>query len=242
LSRAASQLSDPSDLEEIDVAGAMEGLAFDLMDEQQRARMTQAVLQGVQSLKNDLAAGKPLEEPVLPGIEEKLDELQSFLRAHLSADGRWASKRPNTPNRHVRRPDARPARSRSRRAGLEGSIAVYSKLFGVEPAKQRPGYANFAIAEPPLKLVLLEGRSGEATRMDHLGVEVAHTDQVTAATRRLEDAGLATFEESDTSCCYALQDKVWVHGPGQELGGLRRQNRRRRSRPEPGWPVAVRSW
>jgi catechol 2,3-dioxygenase-like lactoylglutathione lyase family enzyme len=101
-------------------------------------------------------------------------------------------------------------------ADLESSIAFYSKLFGVEPAKRRPGYANFAITEPPLKLVLLEGETGEATRMDHLGVEVEETEQVTAATQRLKDAGLATFEENDTSCCYALQDKVWVHGPGQE--------------------------
>ncbi len=101
-------------------------------------------------------------------------------------------------------------------ADLEGSIAFYSKLFGVEPAKRRPGYANFAIAEPPLKLVLIEGEPGEATRMDHLGVEVEDTAQVTAAAQRLKDAGLATFEENDTSCCYALQDKVWVHGPGSE--------------------------
>jgi catechol 2,3-dioxygenase-like lactoylglutathione lyase family enzyme len=101
-------------------------------------------------------------------------------------------------------------------ADLEGSILFYSRLFGVEPAKRRPGYANFAIAEPPLKLVLLEGEAGEATRMDHLGVEVDGTEQVTAAARRLTDAGLATFEENDTSCCYALQDKVWVHGPGRE--------------------------
>jgi catechol 2,3-dioxygenase-like lactoylglutathione lyase family enzyme len=101
-------------------------------------------------------------------------------------------------------------------ADLEGSIAFYSTLFGVEPAKRRPGYANFAITEPPLKLVLLEGQSGELTRMDHLGVEVEDTEQVTAAAQRLKDAGLATFEEKDTSCCYALQDKVWVHGPGDE--------------------------
>jgi catechol 2,3-dioxygenase-like lactoylglutathione lyase family enzyme len=101
-------------------------------------------------------------------------------------------------------------------ADLESSILFYSKLFGVGPAKRRPGYANFAIAEPPLKLVLLEGEPGEATRMDHLGVEVEGTEQVDAATRRLKDAGLATFEENDTSCCYALQDKVWVHGPGSE--------------------------
>ncbi|MGW5261531.1 ArsI/CadI family heavy metal resistance metalloenzyme [Microbispora sp. NPDC004025] len=101
-------------------------------------------------------------------------------------------------------------------ADLEGSIAFYSKLFGVEPAKRRPGYANFAIAEPPLKLVLLEGEEGEPTRMDHLGVEVDDSAQVTAATDRLKEAGLATFEENDTTCCYALQDKVWVHGPGGE--------------------------
>ncbi|MCG0287665.1 ArsI/CadI family heavy metal resistance metalloenzyme [Streptomyces sp. PSAA01] len=99
---------------------------------------------------------------------------------------------------------------------LEASVVFYSKLFGVEPAKRRPGYANFAIAEPPLKLVLVEGEAGQETRLDHLGVEVTSTDQVTAAADRLEDAGLATFEENDTSCCYALQDKVWVHGPGKE--------------------------
>ncbi|MFD7588308.1 ArsI/CadI family heavy metal resistance metalloenzyme [Kitasatospora sp. NPDC059811] len=101
-------------------------------------------------------------------------------------------------------------------ADLEGSIAFYSKLFNAEPAKRRPGYANFAIAEPPLKLVLIEGEAGEDTRIDHLGVEVATADEVTAATARLKDSGLATFEENDTSCCYALQDKVWVTGPGKE--------------------------
>ncbi|WP_432037462.1 ArsI/CadI family heavy metal resistance metalloenzyme [Streptomyces cucumeris] len=99
---------------------------------------------------------------------------------------------------------------------LDASVAFYSKLFGAEPAKRRPGYANFAITEPPLKLVLIEGEAGQDTRLDHLGVEVASTDQVNAATDRLKDAGLATFEENDTSCCYALQDKVWVHGPGKE--------------------------
>ncbi|MEU8508549.1 ArsI/CadI family heavy metal resistance metalloenzyme [Streptomyces brevispora] len=101
-------------------------------------------------------------------------------------------------------------------ADLEASVAFYSKLFGVEPAKRRPGYANFAITTPPLKLVLIEGEPGQETRLDHLGVEVDTTDEVTAATTRLKDAGLATFEENDTSCCYALQDKVWVHGPGKE--------------------------
>ncbi|MFC9284728.1 ArsI/CadI family heavy metal resistance metalloenzyme [Streptomyces collinus] len=99
---------------------------------------------------------------------------------------------------------------------LEASITFYAKLFGTEPAKRRAGYANFAIAEPPLKLVLIEGEPGEETRLDHLGVEVDSTEQVGAAAGRLKDAGLATFEENDTSCCYALQDKVWVHGPGGE--------------------------
>ncbi|WP_406323018.1 ArsI/CadI family heavy metal resistance metalloenzyme [Streptomyces sp. NBC_01637] len=99
---------------------------------------------------------------------------------------------------------------------LSASIAFYTKLFGTEPTKLRDGYANFAIAEPPLKLVLVEGNAGEDTRMDHLGVEVESTDAVHAATTRLSEAGLATAEENDTTCCYALQDKVWVHGPGQE--------------------------
>ncbi|PWV54666.1 ArsI/CadI family heavy metal resistance metalloenzyme [Nocardiopsis sp. L17-MgMaSL7] len=101
-------------------------------------------------------------------------------------------------------------------ADLEASVAFYSTLFGVEPAKRRPGYANFAIAEPPLKLVLIEGEPGQETRLDHLGVEVEETAKVDAATARFRDSGLATFEENDTSCCYAVQDKVWVHGPGRE--------------------------
>ncbi|MFF5392152.1 ArsI/CadI family heavy metal resistance metalloenzyme [Streptomyces sp. NPDC013012] len=101
-------------------------------------------------------------------------------------------------------------------ADLEGSVAFYTKLFGVEPAKRRPGYANFAVAEPPLKLVLIEGEADEDARLDHLGVEVGSTEQVTAAANRLKDAGLVTAEENDTSCCYALQDKVWVTGPGGE--------------------------
>ena len=93
-------------------------------------------------------------------------------------------------------------------ADLEGSVAFYSKLFGAEPAKLRPGYANFAIAEPPLKLVLIEGTADEPTRMDHLGVEVETAGEVTAATARLAAAGLATATEEDTACCYAVQDKV----------------------------------
>jgi catechol 2,3-dioxygenase-like lactoylglutathione lyase family enzyme len=99
---------------------------------------------------------------------------------------------------------------------IDEAVAFYRNLFGAEPAKRRPGYANFAITTPPLKLVLIEGEPGQETRLDHLGVEVDTTEEVTAATTRLGDAGLATFEENDTSCCYALQDKVWVHGPGKE--------------------------
>jgi catechol 2,3-dioxygenase-like lactoylglutathione lyase family enzyme len=101
-------------------------------------------------------------------------------------------------------------------ADLEASVAFYSKLFGAEPAKRRPGYANFAIAEPPLKLVLLEGTPGDPTRMDHLGVEVETTGQVTGATTRLAAEGLPTVTEEDTACCYAVQDKVWVTAPGGE--------------------------
>lgn len=101
-------------------------------------------------------------------------------------------------------------------ADLDASVAFYSVLFGVEPAKRRPGYANFAVAEPPLKLVLIEGEAGQETRLDHLGVEVEAVHRVDAATQRFKDSGLATFEENDTECCYAVQDKVWVHGPGKE--------------------------
>ena len=101
-------------------------------------------------------------------------------------------------------------------ADLDGSVAFYSKLFGAEPAKRRPGYANFAIDEPPLKLVLIEGDAGRPTVLDHLGVEVFSTGEVAAATQRLAASGLVTLAEDDTACCYARQDKVWVHGPGRE--------------------------
>jgi catechol 2,3-dioxygenase-like lactoylglutathione lyase family enzyme len=101
-------------------------------------------------------------------------------------------------------------------ADLDAAVDFYSRLFAAVPAKRRPGYANFAIAEPPLKLVLLEGEPGQPTRMDHLGVEVPSTDDVTAATSRLADAGLVTRVEDNTTCCYAVQDKVWVSGPGGE--------------------------
>lgn len=99
---------------------------------------------------------------------------------------------------------------------LAGSIDFYSKLFKTEPAKRRPGYANFAIEQPALKLVLLEGEPGQPTVMDHLGVEVESSGEVSAAAKRLTGEGLETLTEDNTTCCYALQDKVWVHGPGQE--------------------------
>src|SRR6187455_2782196 len=93
-------------------------------------------------------------------------------------------------------------------ADLDQAVDFYSKLFATEPAKRRPGYANFAIAEPPLKLVLLEGVGAPGT-MNHLGVEVMSTDEVAAATSRLAGEGLATATENEVSCCYAVQDKVW---------------------------------
>jgi catechol 2,3-dioxygenase-like lactoylglutathione lyase family enzyme len=98
---------------------------------------------------------------------------------------------------------------------LDDAIAFYSKLFATEPAKVKPGYANFAIAEPPLKLVLIEGH-GEPGTLNHLGVEVASTDEVGAAQVRLAATGLATATEDEVTCCFAVQDKVWVDGPDHE--------------------------
>ena len=94
---------------------------------------------------------------------------------------------------------------------LESSIAFYSTLFGTEPHKVREGYANFAVADPPLKLVLIES-PGQGGSVNHLGVEVADVDTVDAELTRLAAAGFATTEERDTVCCYAKQDKFWVQG------------------------------
>jgi catechol 2,3-dioxygenase-like lactoylglutathione lyase family enzyme len=94
---------------------------------------------------------------------------------------------------------------------IDQAVAFYSKLFGAEPAKRRPGYANFAIAEPPLKLVLLEN-PGQAGTLNHLGVEVPDAETVGAEQARLADAGLASTAEGETTCCYARQDKFWVQG------------------------------
>jgi catechol 2,3-dioxygenase-like lactoylglutathione lyase family enzyme len=94
---------------------------------------------------------------------------------------------------------------------LAESIAFYTRLFGTGPAKQRPGYANFAIAEPPLKLILMEN-PGQGGSLNHLGVEVADTGTVDAEQTRLAEAGLVSVDERDTTCCYARQDKFWVKG------------------------------
>jgi len=98
---------------------------------------------------------------------------------------------------------------------VDEAVAFYSRLFDAEPAKRRPGYANFALEEPALKLVLVEN-PGAGGSLNHLGVEVASAAEVVDATRRLAGTGLATEVEDGTTCCYALQDKVWVTGPGGE--------------------------
>ena len=94
---------------------------------------------------------------------------------------------------------------------LDAAVAFYSKLFNAEPAKVRPGYANFAVAEPPLKLVLIEGSQGGT--LNHLGVEVESAELVEATGQRLAEEGLVTATEEGVACCYARQDKVWVDDP-----------------------------
>jgi lactoylglutathione lyase len=98
---------------------------------------------------------------------------------------------------------------------LDRAVDFYSRLFATQPAKVRPGYANFAIADPPLKLVLIEN-DGQGGSLNHLGVEVESTDDVAAATERLATEGLAVATEDGVACCYARQDKVWVDGPSGE--------------------------
>ena len=94
---------------------------------------------------------------------------------------------------------------------IDEAVEFYSKMFATEPNKRKPGYANFAIADPPLKLVLFE-KAGADSRLNHLGVEVMSTDEVTAHQARLTGEGLVPVEENGT-CCFAKQDKVWVDGP-----------------------------
>lgn len=98
---------------------------------------------------------------------------------------------------------------------LDEAVAFYSKLFAAQPAKLKPGYANFALTEPALKLVLLEN-PGNGGTLNHLGVEVDSSDTVHSEIARLTGEGLFTDEEIGTTCCFATQDKVWVTGPGGE--------------------------
>lgn len=98
---------------------------------------------------------------------------------------------------------------------LDQAVAFYSKLFDVPPAKRKPGYANFAVAEPPLKLVLLEN-PGKGGTINHLGVEVESSEKVHGEIARLSGEGLFTEEEINSTCCFATQDKVWVTGPAGE--------------------------
>jgi hypothetical protein len=97
-------------------------------------------------------------------------------------------------------------------SNLDEAISFYSKFFNTPPSKVRDGYANFAVDEPPLKLVLIEG-AGEPGSINHLGVEVFTSEEVVAATTRLSNEGMATDIENSTTCCYAVQNKVWVDGP-----------------------------
>jgi catechol 2,3-dioxygenase-like lactoylglutathione lyase family enzyme len=94
---------------------------------------------------------------------------------------------------------------------LDTSIAFYSTLFGTAPAKIRPGYANFVVADPPLKLVLIEN-PGEGGSLNHLGVEVSDVDAVDSEQTRLAARGMSSIDERGTTCCYAKQDKFWVEG------------------------------
>ena len=95
---------------------------------------------------------------------------------------------------------------------IDEAVDFYSKMFAIEPAKRKPGYANFAIADPPLKLVLFE-KAGGGNRLNHLGVEVEHASQVTAAKNRMTDSGLYNTGVRDVTCCFADKTEVWVDGP-----------------------------
>ncbi len=102
---------------------------------------------------------------------------------------------------------------------LDEAIRFYSTLFGTHPAKVKPGYANFAVTEPPLKLVLLE-TPGHGGTINHLGVEVESSEMVPQEISLLTGEGMFTEEEIGTTCCFATQDKVWITGPGGEVGDL----------------------
>ena len=96
-------------------------------------------------------------------------------------------------------------------SNIDEAIAYYSKMFGVGPAKVREGYANFAIADPPLKLVLIEGH-GEAGTLNHVGVELEDTQAVADKITHAQNVGLPIEVQESTTCCFAVQDKVWVKG------------------------------
>jgi predicted enzyme related to lactoylglutathione lyase len=96
---------------------------------------------------------------------------------------------------------------------VERSVPFYEALFGVTPEKRRPGYAKFPVASPTLNFTLTQGRRSELGAFDHAGIQVETTDDVLAAKERLVAAGLAAFDELDTTCCYARQDKIWVRDP-----------------------------
>lgn len=97
---------------------------------------------------------------------------------------------------------------------IDEAVEFYSKMFDTEPARRRPGYANFAIADPPLKLVLIEGPKGGT--LNHLGVEVETAEEVERAEHRLDDSGLATTGIDDTVCCWATKTETWVTGPDDQ--------------------------
>jgi hypothetical protein len=109
-----------------------------------------------------------------------------------------------------------PSAARLERRQSGRAIDFYSTLFATGPAKVRPGYANFAVVDPPLKLVLIEDATQAPGSLNHLGVEVETTDEVAAAQGRLAAASLVTAHEEEVACCYALQAKVWVNGPNGE--------------------------
>lgn len=98
---------------------------------------------------------------------------------------------------------------------LDEAISFYTKLFNTTPTKIKPGYANFAVLEPPLKLVLIEN-PGQGGTLNHLGVEVDSAAAVRAEITRLTAQGISTGEEMATTCCFAVQDKAWVSGPAGE--------------------------
>jgi catechol 2,3-dioxygenase-like lactoylglutathione lyase family enzyme len=93
---------------------------------------------------------------------------------------------------------------------LDAAVAFYRSLFGIEPAKEKPGYAKFELSDPPVALAL---QQAQEAGLSHLGIRVDSTAEVETASTRLEESGLATFDERDTDCCYARQDKVWVTDP-----------------------------